>query len=324
MALPLILILALVPGVLSPAQTIAPVIWAGAKSGPHSIGAARIAIPGLDVTYWYPAASGGRPARLRDFSTRSAALLEVMIGGGLADSSARAYVESIMAARWEAPRAPGSFPMILIGQGNHHDALNQAVLAEIIASHGFVVVTVPSPTVTSSMKSADDVGPFAQRQAEDLLAAATRVAALSGGDLSRMAVVGHSFGARAALLIAMHDARVKALVSLDGGIGTATAQDSFARASWFARARGAAPILHFYETGDPAMVPDFTLLRSLPVRDLTLRELKGLEHAHFTTLGFQAAVEPLMRRITGMEPDGPRSLLAMTDELISLLKVHLQ
>jgi dienelactone hydrolase len=211
------------------------------------------------------------------------------------------------------------FPLVLIGQGNWHDALDQAVLAEIVASHGFVVATVPSPTIKSPMKTADDVGPFAQRQAEELLTAATRLAELGVADISRMAVIGHSFGARAALLLAMHDVRVKALVSLDGGIGTATAQDSFSRAPWFSREAGQAPILHFYEKADPAMVPDFTLLQSLPARALTLRELKGLGHAHFSTLGFEAAVNQPMRRLTGMGQEGPASILTMVDEVIRFL-----
>jgi pimeloyl-ACP methyl ester carboxylesterase len=40
-------------------------------------------------------------------------------------------------------------------------------------------------------------------------------------DGTRVFVLAHSFGARAALLFAMHDPSVAGLVSLDGGIGTA-------------------------------------------------------------------------------------------------------
>jgi dienelactone hydrolase len=247
--------------------------------------------------------------------------MQALIGAGLADADARGYLDSQVAERWDAVRE-GKFPLVLIGQGNDQDALDQAVLAEIIASHGFVVATVPSPTIKSPMQSADDVGPVAQRQAEDLLNAAARLAALGIADPTRMAVVGHSFGARAALLLAMHDPRVVAVVSLDGGIGTATALESYTKAPWFSRERATAPTLHFYETVESFMVPDFSLLRSLPSRDLTLRELKGLRHAHFTTMGFQAAVNAPMRRLTNMDPDGPASVLALTNELIRFLSAH--
>lgn len=297
-----------------------PAIWAGIKSGPHAVGVTRSVSGGLEVTLWYPGSPGGRMARLRDLSNQASGLVEVLVGSGLSEKAANGYVDTALLSRWDAPRENGKWPLVLVGQGNLHDALNQAVLCEIIASHGFAVATVPSPTIKTPMQSADDVGPVAQRQAEDLLAAVTALSSATEVDTSRIAVVGHSFGARAALLLAMHDQRVKALVSLDGGIGTSTAMDSFKKAAWFSPSRATAPILHFYETVDPAMTPDFTLLRSLPSRELVLLELKGLQHPHFATTGFQSAIDPSWRRLTGMTPEGPQSLVTMMETVVSFLR----
>ena len=72
------------------------------------------------------------------------------------------------------------------------------------------------------------------------------------------------------------------------------------------------------------MAPDLALLRSLPARGLTLRELQGVRHAHFTTIGFQAAADFDIRLLTKMGKEGPASVLAMTNEAISFLQVHLQ
>lgn len=299
-----------------------PKIWAAVKGGTHAVGVARIAGTTPEVTYWYPASPGGRAARLRDFSVRPEALSQVLAEGGLGVSAARKYLDTSLKARWDAPAETGEFPLVLIGQGNQHDALDQAVLAEIVASHGFVVATAPSPTIASPMQSADDVGPMAQRQAEELLGAAERLIGLGRGDGDRMTVIGHSFGARAALLLAMHDQRVKGLVSLDGGIGTSTAIDSFKKAAWFAPAKATAPILHFYETRDAAMTPDFTLLKSLAARELVLQELKGLEHSHFSTAGFESVVDLSWRRLTGMAAEGPGSLVKMMDMLVSFLRAR--
>ncbi len=305
------------------AVNVEPVIWAGVRSGPHGVGVARARGADPEVTYWYPALAGGRPAKLRDFSQRWEGLREAITSAGLTETAARAYGDASVKARWDAPVESGKFPLVLIGQGNLQDALDQAVLAEIVASHGFVVATTPSPTLTSPMRTADDVGPTAQKQAEDLLKAASTLAAVGVVDTSRIVVIGHSFGARAALLLAMHDSRIRALVSLDGGIGTSTAQESFTQAPWFSRERETTPILHFYETADASMTPDFTLLRSLATRDLTLRELKGLEHPHFTTAGFQAVVDEPWRRLTGMGPQGPASLLEMMETILRFLATHL-
>ena len=139
------------------------------------------------------------------------------------------------------------------------------------------------------MQSEADVPVAAQRQAEDLLNIKRRLAQLGIGDASRTAAIGHSLGARAALLLAMHDSSVKALVSLDGGIGTASAIDAFKRAPWFSLSRPVPPVLHMYESADPFMAPDFSLLRALRSPNLVLRELTGLHHVHFSTLGFQAS-----------------------------------
>jgi dienelactone hydrolase len=169
------------------------------------------------------------------------------------------------------------------------------------------------------MRSEEDVGSYAQRQAEQLHRAALLLDELGVADVSRSAAVGHSFGARAALLLAMEERKIKALVSLDGGIGTAQAIESFRRAAWFDAGRATVPILHFYETADPFMAPDFNFLRTLPLAELTLREVRGLHHVDFTTLGFGAAVDPRIRAATGMDPEGPASLRAVATELAAFL-----
>ena len=60
----------------------------------------------------------------------------------------------------------------------------------------------------------------------------------------RIGVVAHSFGARGALLLSMRDPRVAALVSLDGGIGTATGRASFEVLPSYHAGAATAPILH--------------------------------------------------------------------------------
>jgi dienelactone hydrolase len=222
----------------------------------------------------------------------------------------------------DAPRAAGRFPLVLIGQGNGQAPPDQAVLAEFLASHGLVIATTPSPTLRSPMKSADDVGPFAQRQAEALSRAASLLDGLGGVDAARMGVVGHSFGARAALLVAMHDARTRAVVSLDGGIGTAQGVESFRSAPWFDASRVTPPILHLYETADSFMSPDFALLRQLR-GPLTVEEVSGLRHVHFTTLGFKAVEDPEMGRLTAMGTDGPVTIRNMATRVLAFLQQHL-
>ena len=105
----------------------------------------------------------------------------------------------------------------------------------------------------------------------------------------------------------MHDSSIKALVSLDGGIGTASAIDAFKRAPWFSLSRSLPPaLLHLFPSADPFMAPDFTLLRALHSPNLVLRELTGLHHLHFSTLGFQAAGDGSIAQLTNFGAAGRR------------------
>ena len=121
----------------------------------------------------------------------------------------------------------------------------------------------------------------------------------------------------------MHDSSVKALVSLDGGIGTASAIDAFKRAPWFSLSRPVPPVLHMYESADPFMAPDFSLLRALRSPNLVLRELTGLHHVHFSTLGFQASGDGSIAQLTNFGAAGTASLRGMAEEVRQFLQAQL-
>ena len=314
----LLVALACVP--LSPGPT----VWLGLAAGPHSAGF-RQAGAGNAVSLWYPATEGEIAMTLRRYyGAESARAYESFLAGaGVPATTARAILDTAMAAREDAPPAPGRYPVVLIAQGNGHAAPDQAVLAEFLATHGYIVVTTPSPMVDTPMTSEEQVGPFAERQAGELQRALALVArTLPAADATRAGVIGHSFGARAALLLAMRDPRIKALVSLDGGIGTATAIASLRAAPSFDAAKAAAPILHFYERLDAYMAPDFALLDSLAAH-VTTREVAGMHHAHFTTLGFLAAMTPELATITGAGQQIDQSLLDVANGTLAFLDAHL-
>jgi dienelactone hydrolase len=98
------------------------------------------------------------------------------------------------------------------------------------------------------MQSEADIPIKAGEQASDLAFARKAI-----GELARrggVGVAGHSFGARSALLLAMRESDVVAVVSLDGGIGAKTGKGMLEKARGFSRERMRAPLLHFYEELD--------------------------------------------------------------------------
>jgi dienelactone hydrolase len=195
--------------------------------------------------------------------------------------------------------------------------MDQAVLAELLASHGYAVATCPSPmNISGPMQDASEIAARAEEQAADLAFVRHELRDDVHVDASRLAVVGHSFGARGALLFAMQDRAVRALVSLDGGIGTALGRDAMEKSPLF-RARGLdIPMLHAYEELDEFMTPDFALLRAVAGERLELVPTRGLRHVHFTTVGFAAAAWSDVARATGAGEGVTESLATIVSRTI--------
>jgi dienelactone hydrolase len=299
-----------------------PQLWAGLPAGVHDVGFRRLDIaPGACV--WYPAArvpnsAAGRMTMKSYLGAGAEAFSGVLRSAKVPDPSVRAYVDAELLAVPNAPPASGSFPIVALAQGNAEMAADQAVLAEFLASHGYIVVTADSPMIATPMATEDEVGPMAERQAVELSRVVDAVLNWPSARRSVRFAAGHSFGARAALLMAMRDTSIRGVISLDGGIGTATAADSFRRAPAFAAAKATAPILHFYEELDDFMKPDFSLLRGLPAK-LTLTLLPGMHHAHFTSIGFGAAAIPALASLTEAGPELGASLRRLGRDILSFM-----
>ncbi|MGN6392841.1 MAG: dienelactone hydrolase family protein [Gemmatimonadales bacterium] len=258
----------------------------------------------VEVAMWYPArGSSGRPLTYREYYRVSTPkqldeLLSMLKSRGAPDSVVERWMSAPMLAARDAAPADGRYPLVLLAQGNGETVPDLAYLAEFLASRGYVVGTTPSPTLVSGPLTDDrQIGERAEEQARDL-AVAEEVAG-SRADVLRgpIGVVGHSFGARAALLLAMREPGVGALVSLDGGIGTANGRRSMEALPAYRAAAVHAPILHFYERLDAFMTPDFTLLRSLSASNRWLVAAPAMHHHHFTSLGAVSVEFPALRSV---------------------------
>lgn len=307
------------------AATDAPALWGRLTPGPRPVGftvlrhrdAARTMPDGsrrpIQISFWYPAAPGvdtpGAPLRYADYVLVSAgettladptpaeataalaAYRRFLTSNGVPEAGVTAWMEAPLHALRDAPAVRMPFPLVLIAQGNGGAVQDQAVLGEFLASHGFVVATCPSPVrLGARMESDADVLPVADAQALDLAVVVSVLRRHPSVDARRLGVVGYSFGARAALLWAARQPAAKALVSLDGGIGTASG-GPWLTAAALDRARFRVPILHVYEEVDEFMRPDFTLFDRIAAEQLRLK-VTGLHHMDLITLGFASASLP--------------------------------
>lgn len=235
--------------------------------------------------YFDLAASELAPASESTLTAAREGYYGFMTSHGLAREAVTTWFATRMGAVADAVPVVGKYPLVVIAQGNGESAVDQCSLAESLVGAGFVVATCPSATRVDPPRDESDLGRCAEEQADDIALLVDQVAKRADVEPARIGIVGHSLGARGALLFAMRDHRVRVLISLDGGIGTAAGRAAMEGAPSFQSRRLSSNVYHFYETLDAFMKPDFTLLSELSGSSVWVMRVPDLHHQHFTSLG---------------------------------------
>lgn len=252
------------------------------------------------ISLWYPAvARTGKLLRLRDYL---AAESQAFRGAGaedgasdaiaafaaepLAQGASRDDVEKLLSlpvmARRDAARAAGAWPAVLYA---HTPTISKAIPCEYLASHGFLVI---STAVVGTFERDLDVGlSGAETQARDLEFALLQVARRPADHALPTAIAGMSFGGLSAFCYALRHPELKAIVSLDGGAGSASGAATVQQSPYFEIARLTAPLLHLYQPEGA----DLGWLEALRYERRVLVRFPTLRHADFSGSGlFENAV----------------------------------
>lgn len=301
-----------------------PPLWGSLQPGPYAVGFRVIekidptrpldsgAPRPLQIGVWYPAhgpRSAGFPYRrylelvasevrfdgvtVEDRRKAIDAYLDRLANAGVGREACRTWLATPTGAVWDAPPEDGPFPRVLLAQGNSHSLHHLSVLAEVLASHGYLVASTPSQgRITRPPRTIDDVLPSAGEQADDLDFLDTFTRSLPQCDGDPPALLGYSFGGRSALLEAMRSKSSWALVSLDGGMANALGKGQLEKAPSFDAAAFRTPLLHLYQSGDQAVQPNFDLIEALTRSDRLLVHLADLRHVHFSSMGAVASRVP--------------------------------
>jgi dienelactone hydrolase len=213
-----------------------------APTGPYLVGTRTMQVKagGRDVVVqvWYPAAASHRPFaayRRREETTRQSSYQDVLP----TDS------------RLEAPVAEGKFPVLLFSPAWGGRRTQNTYLTEDLASHGYVVAAMDQPGNSGPTAYRDghvdqpatgDAMNFAtlsleqinaegakevERETADEIGVLNDLAAMNQDpaspfyqrlDLTRVGALGHSFGGAVGAEAALEDARVRAVLDLDGSL----------------------------------------------------------------------------------------------------------
>lgn len=258
----------------------------------------------LQVSLWYPATpkSSAPRMRLREYAWLTTVPGQLPREGSAAHRVAerllidslyqttdtarvrRAFDATTWAVRDAAP-ASGRFPVVVYGPGRDGVSFDNSALMEDLASHGYLVIASPSWGPAGPMPSGFEGIECQARDMEFLLAYARD---LPDADTTRTAVMGFSWGGMSNILVAMRNASIDAVITLDGSI-----------AYWYERRFKGEPFADpdhlrasvlFLKQGDPgdlsAYGPDsvFAFFPEIRRADAYLVTLPHTHHRNFSSL----------------------------------------
>lgn len=122
------------------------------------------------------------------------------------------------AAIKDAQVSKGRFPLIVYGAGSQGEAFENFILAEYLASHGFVVAASPSVGIYQHVMSSTADIRGAEGQARDMEFILAKMHDFPSVNWNKIGLVGWSRGALSSALVQMRNYQVKAVVSLDGSL----------------------------------------------------------------------------------------------------------
>lgn len=309
----LLVIGALVP-VASEAQ--APQHWGGLQPGAHGVGFRRIwtvdhsrvwprseAIDSVHgviarpqrIDVWYPAVCDrnarmplGAYLRMQAPAPEFADLVfltrrwdEYSYRGLVArDSAVFDRLMSLETAACEgAERARGRFPLVVYSAGWFNRAPDNTILAEFLASHGFVVAAVPqtNPGLWTFRFTSDAWS--VENQIRDLELTLGVMAMDSSVDRTRVAAMGYSTGGDVALLLQGRNRVVDAVVGLDASWTLGPGNDVKGSA-FFSPGQHRVPILAARRPISPGRADE--VLDSLDGAPRLVVEISGSDHGAFS------------------------------------------
>jgi dienelactone hydrolase len=255
---------------------------------------------------WYPAKAKGKPLAWRDYmatkatedapwlsSAEAQRATDANIAGnsaGLPPAMAKQVLAQPMWASKDAPAAAGKFPVVIYVPSFSASATENVDLCEYLASHGYIVIASRSLGVHTKSMTTDLEG--LEAQAGDIAFLIGQAHAMPQADMSRVAVVGYSWGGLSNVLAAAKDDRIRALVSLDGSVRywPEFVDGSKDAARYATPARLAVPMLFVARERDSIenlakkkKKLDYSLLNEMTYADMTIVTMRPMIHQHFAS-----------------------------------------
>jgi dienelactone hydrolase len=266
--------------------------WVGVEGGHEALDAARADAGRNEFVAWIGSLEGD--------TTAARGALEFPLRG----------CEGVAAAQ-------GRHPLVLLSVGRNDSPAMHTLLGEELGSRGWAVFATGGlgARVRAMEFGAADI----EAQLEDLKTVASFAESLDFVDPSRPPVIGYSFGGGVALLYAMADTTVSAVVSLDGSIGFADRVPTYVTLPGWRPQRALAPMLHLRAPDEDR--EDLSALESIPA-PLRIETIPAAVHLDFTDLGPMSAHGLAVPAIGMDDEDGDEIHAAILAATAAFLAEH--
>lgn len=280
-------------------------LWSGLEPGPFAVGYESMPIRDYSRPYrlegddrtrlvpleiWYPARADdtGEPVPFgRYIEGDPEALAERIRAGGyrLGDDEIARITATETAAYEGAPREPGTFPIVMFSSGLFAPSYLNTVMCELLASHGYTVVAVPSLPYRDDV-SADYDAITIESQLRDLELVIHELRDYPGVDIENIGLVAWGSGGIAQVLLQMKNPDVRAIASLDAASGYAYGHELIAESLYFDPSRTQAAFFHASDSrADTSRArKSFDYFDTIHRGPAYLLLLEGARHAEFTSL----------------------------------------
>jgi dienelactone hydrolase len=263
----------------------------------------------MQINIWYPASqANGQPMTFVEYIQLTATEDS---GGEATAEQKRQSVDAFLKSRWaqgvdaaklqevigqktaairNAVPDPKRFPLLLVANSvGLSSPYTQALLCEYLASHGYVIASMPSRGLSGRQTSFDSIGVLAQMQ--DLQYAIQLLHQKPFVDRDRLGLIGFSFGALATSLLAMHNTDVDAYVSLDGSGGNRYGYSVIFQNPLYEPSKLTVPTLSVSQESNPDS--DTSFFKALKYSNIHRVRFKGMRAGvDFSSLGMIASLVP--------------------------------
>jgi hypothetical protein len=262
----------------------------------------------IQINIWYPAVKNdstermkyegyvewigviGKSHSLNDEAKKTGRdeFIKYFISSGAPEEKINQLMNTRIAVVRNGIHEKGPFPLILFAPGIGDSPVMHTIICEYLASQGYIVASIPSMgwTTREMVPSASCI----ETQVRDLEYTIMIMREYPSVDIRRVGTIGFSLGSCSALILAMRNIDVDAVVSLDGSIGF---KDRIARVKespFYHPGTVQIPLLHLNIVGNKRN--DLGIIDSMHSSLRTIIGIKGIGHMNFTAIGMVAGVMP--------------------------------